>query len=228
MTQLFFDLDHTLWDFEKNAFESISDIIYELNLEVSASEYPDFYQGFSDINKALWLKLEQGQISHYLIRKDRFKLAFESFGLPCSNEISEKCNELFLQFLPTKKNLIEGAEELLKKLAGHYKLHIITNGFHQVQLNKLANSGLKSYFDVLATNDVAGARKPDPAIFNYALKKANCNPENAIMIGDSYHADILGARNVGIKAIHFAPIPENDQHIHYFHISELAHLTNFI
>jgi YjjG family noncanonical pyrimidine nucleotidase len=200
---LFFDLDHTLWDFDANAFDCLKEIHEDFGLGANDIALTDFHQTFSRINKELWTKLELKQIEHDDIRSIRFKNALEELGLIMGRKMSEAMNRAFLDLLPYKKKLVEDCVEVLETLKPNYQLHILSNGFHKIQKNKLANSGIHKYFTKVITNDIAGFRKPEAGIFEFALKKTHARPEDSLMIGDSHLADIIGAKNVGWDTIHF-------------------------
>jgi putative hydrolase of the HAD superfamily len=121
--------------------------------------------------------------------------------------------DAYIQNLPEHNHLFPGAIEVLDKLKERYSLHIITNGFREVQHFKMRNAGLTPYFSTVTDSESVGVKKPNPLIFQKALTDANCNPSGSVMIGDSYEADILGALQVGMHAIHFTTIgetPHND------------------
>ncbi len=228
MKQLFFDLDHTLWDFEQNAFDCIVEIFDLLNLHQKGINPVEFYLAFSVINRNLWHELEQNLISHEKIRNERFKLSFAQTGLEISSEQSIKCNQLFLDLLPSKKKLIDGCYQILENLSATYRLHIISNGYLDIQNAKLEAGGILHFFDKIITNDTAGMRKPDPGIFRYALNLTDCLPQNGIMIGDSYHADILGAHGAGMQAIHFSHEPAIETIPNYLHINRLTDIKKHL
>ena len=203
---LFFDLDHTLWDFEHNAKECLQEIYETENLHHLGADFEKFFDTFSIINKQMWSSLEKSEISHEDIRRFRFQKSAAAIGAEMSEEDSLACNEHLLRLLPHKTKLIDGSLEVLDALKGKYELHILSNGYQEVQQKKIASSKITDYFTHIVTNDEAGARKPDKAIFEYALSKAMSPASAAIMIGDSYEADIKGAKGAGIESIFF------DQH----------------
>ena len=203
---LFFDLDHTLWDFERNSSESLEDIFHNSNLTshgVSSLEL--FVQSFLRINTELWDKFDRGQLHHSYIRENRFKMVFEELGLLCP-ENHEEIGEIYLQTLPGKKHLLEGALELLDYVSAKgYNLHIVTNGFNDIQAKKIASSGISHFFQNVITFENANAKKPDPRIFAYALEVSGALPEESIMIGDNWIADVLGAKQFGLDTVYVNP-----------------------
>jgi YjjG family noncanonical pyrimidine nucleotidase len=204
---LFFDLDHTLWDFERNSSESLEDIFYKSDLTshgVSSLEH--FVTSFLRINTQLWDAFDRGQLHHSYIRANRFRMVFEELGLPCP-ENHEELGEIYLQTLPGKIHLLEGAMDLLNYVSEKgYQLHIVTNGFNDIQARKIASSGISSYFGNVVTFENANAKKPDPKIFAYALEISNAQPHESIMIGDNWIADILGAKQFGLDTVYVNPV----------------------
>ncbi|MCR9063981.1 MAG: YjjG family noncanonical pyrimidine nucleotidase [Cytophagales bacterium] len=224
---LFFDLDHTLWDFESNAADCLSEIFVNHAFEAKGVSKTDFLSTFSSVNRYLWTQLEQNLISHDHIRKERFKLAFDKLGFPIEETLSENLNAHFLELLPRKSKLIPDCLEVLTKLHGTYELHILSNGYQEVQKLKMSTGGINHYFDKIITNDIAGARKPDRQIFEYALQQAKAKPQDSLMIGDSFDADILGARNAGLDAIH---LTENkvEKPLGHHTISSLKQILDYL
>lgn len=203
---LFFDLDHTLWDFEKNSSESLEDIYYSSDLnQYGVSSLELFIESFLRINTALWDAFDRGTLHHTYIRENRFKMVFEELGIACPENHTE-ISEIYLQMLPGKKNLLEGALSILEYTAMKgYDVHIITNGFNDIQAKKIFSSGIKHFFKHVITFENASAKKPDPKIFAYALEKANAIPEDSLMIGDNWIADVMGAKQFGIDQVYLNP-----------------------
>lgn len=225
---IFFDLDHTLWDFEANAEESLNEIYEDFSISKLGPSFNDFYQNFSGLNRLLWTQLEQNQISHETIRKFRFQKALNSLNVEIEEEESIRMNLKFLDLLPYKTKLIDGCEETLAALQSNYQLHILSNGYAEVQAKKLENSGIKGYFDHIITNDIAESRKPDVGIFNYALAQAAAQPNESLMIGDSYLADVLGAKNAGWDTIHFQPSDIHTENQSTLKITKLVQLLDHL
>jgi YjjG family noncanonical pyrimidine nucleotidase len=201
---LFFDLDHTLWDFERNAEECIQEIFEEKADKIpSEVSFEEFYAAFSFLNQAMWAQLDAKEITHEYLRTHRFKNSFEKIGVEINLDLSQEFDAHFLEKLPTKGHVMEGALPLLESLKGNYALHMITNGYLEIQTRKMENAGILHFFEHIVTYDVANSRKPEKAMYEHALNLANCTPDESLMIGDSYVADIQGAVNAGLKAIHF-------------------------
>lgn len=203
---LFFDLDHTLWDFERNSTECLEEIFHVSNLaRHGLSSSKPFITSFLKINTALWDSFDRGKIHHTYIRENRFRMVFDELGVSCPDEHVE-IGELYLRLLPTKKHLLEGAFELLEHVTARgYHLHIITNGFNEIQANKIRSSGITHFFENVITFEVANAKKPDPKIFQSALEKSKADAFESLMIGDNWIADIQGAKQVGMDTVFYNP-----------------------
>ena len=203
---IFFDLDHTLWDFDRNSSESLEEIFHKLTLQNHGiTSMEDFIQCFLKVNLSLWDMFDRGQIHHTYIRQNRFRLVFEDLGIQCP-ENHEEIGELYLNTLPDKKHLLEGALDLLNyAVATGYRMHIITNGFNEIQARKLAGSQIGHFFENVVTFETASAKKPDPKIFEFALNAAQASPEECIMVGDNWIADIMGAKQIGIDTVYLNP-----------------------
>ncbi len=225
---IFFDLDHTLWDFERNSRECLVEIHEAFGLithGVNTAE--EFIEAFLPVNYSLWNLLDTGVISHQELRQRRFGEALAKLNVNIPAEKSLEMNAFFLQSLPSKTHLIEGGKEVLEYLHDKYALHIISNGFHEVQLRKMKSSGIHDYFREIVTNETANARKPDKAIFDYALRAAGAHTSNSVMIGDNFDADIAGSLNAGLPCIYYNPGPipgTGDGHREIKSLSELINL----
>jgi HAD superfamily (subfamily IA) hydrolase, TIGR02254 len=193
---LFFDLDNTLWDFERNSKDSLWFIFKELNIN---QDFEEFFQYFEMVNNQLWGEYQKGVMKQKEVIVKRFELAFDKFNIHAdANEI----NERFIKYLPTctalKPNTIETLDYLKNK---GYHLYIISNGIKNIQLKKIENSGLSPFFDKIFTSEEIGIPKPDKRIFRHALIKANARKIRSIVIGDSWESDIKGAHNVKMKSV---------------------------
>jgi putative hydrolase of the HAD superfamily len=200
VTDIFFDLDHTLWDFEKNSGLAFNEIFIELNFPFSLDVFLKLY---NPINHAQWKLYRENKITQEDLRFNRLNKTFEKLNYSASIGLIDKISEQYITYLSTFPHLFEGAIELLEALKSRFKLHIITNGFDKVQQFKIENSGIKSFFEFVFTAEKVGFKKPHPEIFIQSLKTVNTTAEASIMIGDSFEADILGALNQGMQAIHF-------------------------
>ena len=199
---IFFDLDHTLWDFDRNSALAFEIIFKEKFPKINIQ---DFIKVYMPINQECWRLYQTDQISHVDLKYNRLKHSFDAIGKSISNAEIDEVSDRYLELLPENNNLFEGTIEILDYLKNDYKLHIITNGFAEVQNRKIKNSGLHQYFQTITNSEMAGAKKPNATIFDTALKVANAEKHNSIMIGDSWEADVMGATNFGLQAVYFNP-----------------------
>lgn len=199
---LFFDLDHTLWDFNANAEESLKEIYRFFNLESKAiSTFQQFYTIYIGHNATLWSRFEKGYISVEELKWKRMWRTLLDFQI-ADERLSKEMSEYFLEILPQKKRVFEYTYEILEYLtAKKYYLHLITNGFEKTQKIKLESADLTKYFKNVVTSEISNSVKPKKEIFEYAIAKAKCKMEESIMIGDSLNADILGAKNAGMDSV---------------------------
>jgi len=200
ITDIFFDLDHTLWDFEKNSALTFQKIFKELNLSLDLSL---FLKHYVPINHAQWKRYRNNEISQETLRHERLALTFEACAIELNREALAEISHLYIEYLSTFPHLFEDALLLLKTLKEKYTLHIITNGFESIQHKKIERSGLTPYFEKVFTADKIGQKKPHPLIFETALKDTQTQAKNALMIGDSWEADIDTPLKMGFQAIHF-------------------------
>jgi putative hydrolase of the HAD superfamily len=199
---LFFDLDHTLWDFDANAKESLMELYLFFKLESKAiGTFEQFYTIYLNHNATLWSRYEKGYITVDELKWKRMWRTLLDFQI-ADEKLAKDMSEYFLEKLPTKKKVFEYTYEILDYLIQKkYSLHLITNGFEKTQRLKLNSSGLEKYFGEVITSEISNSVKPKKEIFDYALKKTNGTIEESIMIGDSLDADILGAKNAGMDSV---------------------------
>lgn len=197
---LFFDLDHTLWDFDKNSALTFEKIFEINHIQV---ELEDFLEVYVSINLAYWKLYREEKIDKNSLRFARLKDAFDALGIQISTAQIYKLSEEYINYLSTFNHLFEGTIQILDYLQPNYTLHIITNGFKEVQHGKLNKSGIAHYFETVTNSELAGVKKPNPKIFKLALHMAKASKAESLMIGDNLEADILGAVNFGIDALCF-------------------------
>ena len=225
---LFFDLDHTLWDFEKNSHEAISELHQKHGLdELGIPDFNIFHSKYIEINDHLWNKYRKGQIEKEELRYVRFHEALKHFGIDDVTKAKQIGDE-YVEISPKKTNLLPFAEEVLLYLSDKYVLHIITNGFEEVQHIKLESSKLNHFFDLIVTSEKAGFKKPSPHIFTYSLKQSGAKRKESLMIGDNLIADVIGAKQIGIDQVFFNPKKAKHQEKLTFEISCLRELKNFL
>jgi putative hydrolase of the HAD superfamily len=197
---IFFDLDHTLWDFDKNSMLAFKRVFKKFKITI---EFDAFLKIYEPINIEYWKKYREDKVSKENLRRGRLIDSFNFFDLIFTTEKIDEIADAYIQELPFDNHLFEGAVEILDYLILKYKLHIITNGFEEVQHKKLKNSGIDHYFSTVTTSEEVGLKKPNPKVFLTALNKANSFPTQSVMIGDSLEADILGANNIGMQTIFY-------------------------
>ncbi len=193
---IFFDLDGTLWDLYKNTEEALRQLYVEFELKEDSFER--FYRRYHYHNEKVWSLYRVGKIEKEVLRTVRFSNAFEDISMPQSDTVIDAFATRFLEVCPRLPHLIDGTLELLNIASTKASLHIITNGFKEVQGFKIDGGKLGGYFQQVINSEDAGYRKPSKEIFEFAMKKANASPEQSLMVGDDWDADIIGARNAGI------------------------------
>jgi putative hydrolase of the HAD superfamily len=200
ISDIFFDLDHTLWDFERNSELTFDKILKDNQINVVLK---DFLEVYVPINLEFWKLYREDKIGKAELRFQRLRRTFDTIGAAVSDESVYTLADEYIRHLSSFTHLIAHTVEVLEYLFPKYKLHIITNGFQEIQEKKLKGSNIHGYFDQIIDSEIAGVKKPHPYIFELALDKANVAPENSLMIGDSLEADIIGAKSVGLHALHF-------------------------
>lgn len=201
---VFFDLDETLWDFKTNSYNTILEVFEMYRLESLGLKQEEFYSRYCIHNNYYWELFRQGTIRREELRIIRFIKTLQEFNI---NDVllAKGLSESYLKILPTKTRLHDDAVDVLKYLHQKYPLHIITNGFEEVQFMKLQYSGIIKFFRYVITSEMAGSQKPNRAIFKYAFDRTNATAYDSIFIGDSIEADIHGAKAVGMDHILFNP-----------------------
>jgi putative hydrolase of the HAD superfamily len=197
---IFFDLDHTLWDFDRNSKLAFEALFHQYNIDIDLTKFLAIYE---PINYAYWAKFRVEEISKLDLRRGRLSDSFAHFELIFSEAELDAMAEAYIEELPKNNHLFDGVIQTLDELKPKYELHIITNGFHGVQHNKLQKSGLMPYFSSVTTSEEVGLKKPNPVIFQKALEKAQAKPQESLMVGDTFEADILGAEAVGMYTLFY-------------------------
>ena len=200
---IFFDLDHTLWDFDANARLTLAQLHEELKLaDRGVHDFDLFHKNYLLHNDKLWARYRKGYIKQEELRLKRMWLTLLDFRI-ADEALAREMGDQFLQLLPTRTILFPHTVEVLQYLTGKgYVLHLITNGFQKTQLCKLETCGLRSFFREVITSEGANSLKPQREIFEYALERAGARAEESLMIGDSLEIDVAGALGAGIDAIH--------------------------
>jgi YjjG family noncanonical pyrimidine nucleotidase len=203
-THLFFDLDNTIWDFSSNSFDALYVALDKLKLLELIGSYDTFFKIYSGVNENLWDQYRQGLMTKKVLSVQRFEESFEKNGTPLSIS-GAVVNATYLTEMPFQTKLIEGARKVLEFLHGRYDVAIITNGFKEVQYDKIIRSQLSKYFRKIFISEEIGAQKPKKEIFEHAIKSMNATKSSSLMIGDSWEADIVGAMNFGIDQVYYNP-----------------------
>jgi len=202
---IFFDLDHTIWDFDKNAEETLYELydIYRLG-DIGLPAAAIFIETYTRNNHQLWAEYHTGKITKEELRETRFKRTFLELGL-APELLPLSFEDDYVKLCPTKTNLFAHAHDTLQYLANKYTLHLISNGFKESSEMKIGKTGIGRYFTHIIISETVGVNKPDKAIFEHALALAAAEKNQCLMIGDSLEADVYGALNFGMDAIYFNP-----------------------
>lgn len=211
-----------------NSRETLSELFHEMRLEShGVADVEAFIESYEWVNDQKWAQYRKGEIDKETLRKTRFRDALKHFEID-HPELAHSMEVAYIDRSPHKTNLFPGAQEVLDYLKAKYSLHIITNGFSEVQDVKLSKSGLKPFFNSVITSEEVGVNKPDPKIFLHALKSADAKRNRSVMIGDSLEADIRGARRVGMHAVYFNPEANSHEDNLPFEIDSLGQLKQLL
>ncbi|MCF1420108.1 YjjG family noncanonical pyrimidine nucleotidase [Mangrovimonas futianensis] len=206
ITDIFFDLDHTLWDFDRNSALTFEKIF---SLNKVSLDLEEFLFHYEPINLDYWKLYREDKVDKATLRYRRLSDSFDRLDYKVSDDLINKLSIDYIAYLGTFNHLFEETLDILDYLYPNYRLHIITNGFSEVQYNKIKNSKIDHYFKTITDSEKVGVKKPHPNIFEFALDLAEASKDSSIMIGDSLEADVLGALNCGLDAICFNIKNEN-------------------
>lgn len=197
---LFFDLDNTLWDFSTNARAALLQTLEELNFLGDLGSFDDYFQVYEEINDSLWVDYRNKKVTKQVLIVERFSRSLTAFNI--TNKNWNEINSLYLYNMGTQTNLFPGTLETLQYLKGKgYKMHVITNGFKEVQYSKIQNTGLSAFIDMVFVSEEIQTTKPHREIFEHAVKSSNALKKRSIMIGDSWEIDIEGAMTFGMDQV---------------------------
>ncbi|MEP0711655.1 YjjG family noncanonical pyrimidine nucleotidase [Algoriphagus sp.] len=225
---LFFDLDHTLWDYDRNVQESLSELFIHYKLEeLGLASSQHFIDSFYAVNFKLWAAYDKGELQKEELRTTRFPRIFAHAGI-LNPVIPEEFEGDFMHRTSSKPHLFPHTIEILNYLKPKYRLHVITNGFDESQAKKMKSSGLNDYFELVITSETTGHKKPDPRIFQHALEQAGATKENSLMIGDNPNSDIKGAHGAGIDQVFFNPLGKEIDLIPTYAITHLRELESIL
>jgi putative hydrolase of the HAD superfamily len=228
MKHVFFDLDRTLWDFERNSEQALRILYSELQLNSVTRDFDSFFKTYKKINARLWNLYGTGKLSKEVLRVKRFEDTLKSFQVEAP-EIANELADGYVSISPRQKNIFPNTHETLQKLLNeNIQLHIITNGFKEVQFIKLEHCGLIDYFDVIVCSEDVGKNKPAPEIFQFALEQADARPEDSVMIGDDLKVDVFGAERAGMTGVLFDPYRKYNERAHEWRIENLERLPEII
>jgi putative hydrolase of the HAD superfamily len=222
---VFFDLDHTLWDFEKNSDLTFGKIFFKHKIKTDLSGFLKIYK---PLNIEYWKLYREEKITKEELRYQRLKTVFDKVNYEIADDLIDLLAIDYIDCLPDFNHLHEGAIEILEYLKDKYELHIITNGFEEIQSKKMESSKILKYFRIVVTSESVGVKKPNPKVFNFALEKANAQNDSSIMIGDSIEADIEGALNVGMKALHVNFEKEKVNNVKFNSITSLLEIKKYL
>jgi len=211
-THLFFDLDGTLWDLKRNTRAAMEELFARHSNQIGHLDFEYFFQRYHHHNDQVWSLYRQDKIKKDELRFVRFERAFADLSHQASFDFVDRFSLDFLEVAPRQSLTMDGAHQLLDYCKGKYFMHIITNGFIEVQGHKMKAASLDNYFEQLIFSEHVGVRKPHPNIFHYALEKAGARVEESLMIGDDWEADILGARDFGMDQA-FLSVKEDEQNL---------------
>ncbi len=225
---VFFDLDRTLWDFDAAAEVAFERIYEKYNLKsLGIPSAHEFHEVYHPLNEQLWVLYRSDQITKDELNRIRFLKPLEHYGIH-DVDLADHLSEDYVYWSPRIVRLVPGTMELLDYLKPKYHLHLITNGFQEVQHTKLSGSGLEPYFETLTVSEEVGVKKPNPEIFRYALKKAGATAEESLVIGDEMAVDIDGARAAGIDQILFNPSGEVVEGERTFEVKSLLEIMGIL
>ena len=227
LQHIFFDLDHTLWDYDRNSVEALEKLYLQFDL-ATLGLFPleRFLGSFKTANLQVWDLFDENRMNSNALRHKRLELVFQDFDLPAL-EI-DGFHEAYYENCSTGLHLIPGALDLLVLLSQSYQLHIITNGFDNSQFNKLRFTGLDRFFETITTSEAANSKKPDSSYFEFALKRANASRFNSLVIGDGLRTDVAGALNFGLPVIWFNPEGKETDLQPWAQVKELREIATFL
>jgi YjjG family noncanonical pyrimidine nucleotidase len=225
---IFFDLDHTLWDHSENSKIALEEVYVHFDLHsIGIPSTAQYHQTFNEVNHKLWLQYERGLINQATLRHDRFRMVFSKLGVD-DHRLCDAVSDKYLEISPRKSGLLPYTQEILAYLRPKYPLHIITNGFNEIQAIKMQAGKIDHYFEHIVTPQNSGFKKPDAEIYYYALDLVGVKPRECLMIGDTFYTDVLGAMAVGIDAVFFNPNDQRHPERPTYEISHLKELKGIL
>ena len=225
---IIFDLDHTLWDFKKNAYETLGELYHYYRLaDTQPFSVDQFCEAFDEVTHGLWQQYNEGRIDQQRMRAERFAMIFARVGAD-TNQVPPDMADRYLRTCPTKPHLMPHALATLDYLRPRYQLHILTNGFAKIQAIKMASAHITNYFTEVVSSDTMGHRKPHQPVFEYTLQRIGTQPGECLMVGDNLIADVGGARNACIDQVYYNPGEVTHQEEVTYEISCLRELQHIL
>ena len=222
-----FDLDHTLWDYDRNSKETLQELYDFHQINNYKIAFDDFHNAFQKTNISLWDLYDTGKIDRHVIRNDRFPLVLKEL-LVVNNDLARALSDHYFELSPTKKHLVSNALEVLNYLQNKYPMLLVTNGFEKMQSGKAESSGIRKYFQEIITSERAGHKKPSKEIFEFALNQSGFANHEAIMIGDNLLTDMAGATNASIDSVLYNPKETQHTSMVTHEIKDLIELTGIL
>jgi putative hydrolase of the HAD superfamily len=225
---ILFDLDRTLWDFERNSEEVLFDLYERYGLiERGISSFKELLADYREINGDYWRAHREGRVGKDELRYERFHHTLLRNGIS-DRDLADRMAEAYLRETPRKGRLIVGALDVLAELASEHHLHLLTNGYADTQIQKVQGTGMEAYLGTIVTSDRAGSRKPDPGFFRYAMEELDADKDELLMVGDDVEADIIGAMEFGIDQVLFDPGGQKEDPGATYRIRALRELTRIL
>ena len=222
---IFFDLDHTLWDFDRNSKAALSDVYYEFDLRQFQIASPQHFQEvYGPINERMWVQYRLGEIDAETVKIGRFRESLKRFGV-VDEDLVRAAKSFYLNQLPLKGYLMPNTKEALTYLQTKYKLHVVTNGFRAVTERKIAHSDIGAFFESTLSAEEVGVLKPNRAVFDRALSMNNATTDNSLFVGDNLIADVQGAQGVGMDQVFFNPHQKAHNETPTFEIKDMKEMV---
>ena len=228
-SHIFFDLDNTLWDFDRNSAETLNELYVKYNLAGLGIKEPEhFIVKYQERNAMMWEQYRLGKIDKDTLRNKRFEFTFWDMGIEAVGPIAALLSDDYVNAAPKRNHLFPDAYDVLDYLNRKYTLHIITNGFHEAQFIKLDNTGIRKFFQNIIISEHVGFKKPDIKIFQYAVESAKTKADECLMVGDGLEVDVIGAQKAGWDAVYYNPKKLPHSEILTFEIAALSELKNLL
>lgn len=225
---IFFDLDHTLWDFESNSRKTLHNLfeIHQLT-KLGVPDFNSFIQVYELVNEQMWAAYRKGELDKASLREGRFPKVLERWEIS-DRKLADSINEQYLSEGPKQPGLMPNTMDTLNYLEEKYHIHLITNGFKEVQSTKLKSSGLEGRFKTITTSEEVGVLKPNSKVFHHALNLASATPQESIYVGDHFETDVVGSKKAGIDQVFFNPKKAKHPPIATFEIEDLSELMDLL